>query len=367
MKFKVNSKNLQNALNICVGAIGNANILPILENFLFVIEDGNLQITSTDNNTTIKKTIQLDSVEVEGSVCVPAKLMTEWLKTLPEQTITFVAENNAIKLGCFSGNYEMASEDASDFPRDNVDGFEMVEANGLIEKIQTTLFCLSNDELRPAMTGVYLEANGTNISLCATDAHKLAVQSTASTLSNKGVILNGATCKMLKMLGDDIKFGVNDSHFIFESENTKIVGRVVDQRYPDYRGVIPNYEDGGSMKFTIEKKSLQSALKRLSGFSNQTTNQVIFNFNNDKLKLEAQDLDFQKGGKETVDVEGEGELVIAFNSKYFLEVLNNLKKDKLQIELSTSGRAALVREIENDEAVKGGLFLLMPVALPNKE
>ena len=367
MNFKVNSKQLQNALNICVGAIGNANILPILENFLFVIEDGNLQITATDNNTTIKKTVELDSIEVEGSVCVPAKLMTDWLKTLPEQTITFAAENNAIKLECFSGKYEMASEDAADFPQDNIEGFELVEVDGLIEKIQTTLFCLSNDELRPAMTGVYLEANGASVSLCATDAHKLAVQTTDSALSNEGVVLNGATCKMLKLLGGEVSFGVNDSHFTFQSGDTKIVGRLIDQRYPDYRSVIPNYEDGGSTKFTIEKNSLQNALKRLSGFSNQTTNQVIFNFNNDKLKLEAQDLDFQKGGTETVDVEGEGKITIAFNSKFFLDVLSNLKTDKLQIELSTSKRAALVREVKDNEAVIGGLFLLMPVALPNGE
>ncbi|RRN76587.1 DNA polymerase III subunit beta, partial [Pseudoxanthomonas sp. SGD-10] len=177
MRFIVSTTTLLKHLQSVSGALSSSAVLPILENFLFEIKEGNLIISATDLQTSMITSLAVEAKE-EGKIAVPSKILLDTLKTLPEQPIAFSVDPQtyAIEISAGDGKYKLSGESGDDFPKipvvENASTVNL-PASVLSEAINKTLFAVSNDELRPAMTGVFCQLSPQNITFVATDAHKL--------------------------------------------------------------------------------------------------------------------------------------------------------------------------------------------------
>lgn len=372
MKFSVSSSDLLKQLQIAGGVIASNPVLPILEDFLFAIKNNILTIAATDLETSITTEIEVMS-DSDGMVAIPAKILLETLKALPQQPITFAVndENFSIEITSAYGKYRLAGENGEDYPR--IPEAEEVESIGvqspvLMQAITKTLFATSNDELRPAMTGVFFQINNGRLICVATDAHKLVKYSyhEISSSIEESFIIPKKALNLLKVAlpaNDEVQLSFNKANAFFKFGNTNLVCRLVDARYPDYNAVIP--VDNPNL-LTVNRGDLQSSLKRIAIYANKTTNQVILNITETNLTISAQDLDFSNEATEQLacTYTGDESVTIGFNAKFLIEMLSVLESDEVKLELSTPTRAGILLpgdEVEGEEI----LMLVMPVMLSN--
>ncbi len=371
MKFSVSSSELLKRLQIAGGAIGTNPVLPILEDFLFTIDNGRLIIAATDLETSIITEIDV-MADADGSVAVPAKILLETLKALPQQPITFSVNDETLGIEITSayGKYKLAGENGQDFPRipepEEVDTIELT-GSMLIEGVNKTLFATSNDELRPAMSGVYFQVDFNKITFVATDAHKLVkytFSDVSSDVSTSFIVPKKALNLLKNALpaSSEVKMEFNKSNAFFSFDDTKLVCRLIDARYPDYNAVIP-VENPNVL--TIPRNDFQNSLRRIAIYANKTTNQVILNIADGNLTISAQDLDFSNEATEQLSCTYDGNpLTIGFNAKFLVEMLSVLDTDDVKVEMSTSTRAGILLPVDekpNEEI----LMLVMPVMLSN--
>ncbi len=371
MKFSVSSADLLKHLQVAGGAIGSNPVLPILEDFLFTIANNQLTIAATDLETSISTSMEV-MADKDGTVAVPAKILLETLKALPQQPITFTIDdsNFGIEITSAYGKYKLAGENGDDYPKipepDSVDTLSM-SSRSLLQGITNTLFATSSDELRPAMTGVYFQVDFNKLTLVATDAHKLvkyAFSDVESEVSTSFIVPKKALNLLKGALsdGDTVKLSFNKANAFFSFGETDLVCRLIDARYPDYNAVIPVDNPN---ELTVTRTDFQNSLKRIAIYANKTTNQVILNVSDGSLNVSAQDLDFSNEAAEQLSCSYDGEpLTIGFNARFLVEMLGVLESEEVRLEMSTPTRAGIllpVEEMEGEEI----LMLVMPVMLSN--
>ncbi len=370
MKFEVSSTELLKQLNIAAGAINANPVLPIMEDFLFVIQDNILTITSTNLETTIKTQLDINADE-NGKIAIPAKILLETLKALPEQPVTIsVDEDYNIKILSAFGVYKLSGDTPDDFPsppvEDDVETLT-IPASKLIKGVSNTLFATSNDELRLAMTGVLFHIDFTKMHFVATDAHKL-VKYTVGNLNtdiSRSIIVPRKSLNLLKNALNaegDVQISFNKSNIFFTFGGTKIVCRLIDAKYPEYNAVIPV---DNPFEATINRKDFQNSLRRILIYANKSTNQVIINMTEKSMTISAQDLDFSNEATEQLNCYFTGEpMTIGYNAKFLGEMLSVLEDDEIKLQLSTPNRAGLIVPFE-DEPGETLLMLVMPVLMGN--
>ncbi|MBU82624.1 MAG: DNA polymerase III subunit beta [Flammeovirgaceae bacterium] len=372
MNFIVSSSYLLKNLSSISGVITSNPVVPILENVLFEIENGNLLITASDLQTSVMVELQVESKE-NGSVAIPAKILIDTLKNLPEQPVTFsIDENNYnIEINSDNGRYKLAGENSADFPKvpEISDGYSFtVNANTPALAIGNTIFSTSTDELRPAMTGVFFRLSSNSCTFVSTDGHRL-VKYIRTDISGDEVdhdmIIPRKSLNLLKTIipsdaKNDINIEFNASNAFFSNDNIKLVCRLIDERYPDYENVIPS---DNSNSIEVDKSEILSSLKRISIYANKTTNQVRLKVSGSEILISAEDLDFSNEANERISCEHDGDdIEIGFNAKFLIEILSNIHSDKVIFKLSEPNRAGLVlpEDIEDEEDLT---MLVMPVML----
>jgi DNA polymerase-3 subunit beta len=370
MRFIVSSGYLLKNLQQIGGVIGSNSVLSVLEDFLFELQGNTLSLSASDLETMMRVEIEVNDSTSNGKICIPSKILTEYLKNLPDQPITFNIneEDRSVEINSDYGKYKIGGDSADDFPKEPIptdaSSFS-ISSIGLLESINKTIFAVSNDTLRPAMTGVYFQMESTgNINFVATDAHRL-VQFTRSGLdikSDDGFIVPRKGLQQIKNVipSEDtaLEISYNSSHIFISNNKLRLSCRLVDARFPDYKAVIPT---GNPYNMVVNRTDLISALKRLSIFASKTTSQVVFDIVGNSLTINAQDIDFSYEGRETMSCQYSGEdMKIAFNAKLMIELVSNLDGDEVQLELSTPTRAGIFRPVEktDDEDL---LMLLMPL------
>ncbi len=369
MKFSISSSDLLKKLQIAHGVVGSNTVVPILEDFLFIVEDNTMTISATDLETSITTSTEVIA-DQNGTIAVPGRILFDTLKALPEQPITIdVDENNfGVEITSSYGKYKLSGDNAEDFPTiPKPDSTESVtlSAVSLKEAINKTTFATSNDELRLAMTGVFVKIDFSKITFVATDAHKL-VKMTFSGLQgdvNTSFIIPKKSLAMLKNAlpdGGNVDIAFNKSNAFFTFEGISLVCRLVDAQYPNYNAVIPA-DNPNVMK--VARVDLLNSLKRIAIYANKTTNQVILNIDDGSLTIEAQDLDFANEATEQLTCEYNGTpLTIGFNAKFLIEMLTVLDVDEISMELSTPNKAGIIIPGESP-ADEDLLMLVMPVML----
>lgn len=373
MNFLVSSTTLLKQLNSISGVIASNPVIPILENFLFEIEPNKLIVSASDLETSIVAEITVEASE-KGKIAVPAKILLDTLKNLPEQPVNFIIdeETYSIELSSDNGRYKLTGENAADFPRiPEPDGnTDKIELNSEIlgRAINKTLFATSNDELRPAMTGVYISMSDSNVTFVATDGHRLVKCQRVDVVSSKeaNVIIPKKSLNLLKnvLSGEriDVSMNYNSSNAFFDFGNVKMVCRLIDERYPDYNNVIPLDNPN---KMMINRAELLSSVRRISIYANKTTHQIRFKIAGSELQISAEDLDFSNEANERLSCDYEGEdMEIGFNARFLMEILNNLNSNQVVLELSTPNRAGILVPVDKEENEEL-LMLIMPVMLNN--
>ncbi len=369
MKFIVSSTQLLKQLQHIAGVINANTVLPILEDFLFEIDKGKLSVVATDLETVMR--IQLDvEAKESGKVCIPAKILMDSLKNIPDQPLSFnIDKNFAIEITSDNGKYKVMGENPDNFPKepaaDDTTSFTM-KSSALVTAINKTLFAVSNDDLRPAMTGVFFELNKDFIQFVATDAHRLVryKRTDVSCPKQDSFIVPKKPLNLLKaalpMNDDEITVNYNSNHLFVKHGTTQMSCRLIDARFPDYKVVIPA---DNPYKMTVAKSDFQGALRRVAIFSNKSTNQVALQINGSELGLQAQDVDFSFEGAERMKCQYDGEdITIAFNARFLIEMLNAADSDEVRMELSTPTKAGLIKPTEKDED-EDLLMLVMPLML----
>lgn len=369
MKFSVSSSELLKQLALGNGAISSNPVLPILEDFLFTIKDNVLTIASSNLESTIITSMDV-LADMEGNIAVPAKILIETLKALPEQPLNFniEEETNAIELTSAYGKYGMAGDDVADFPdiplKDNVESFTL-NSNILIQAINKTLFASSNDELRQAMMGMFVQVDFDKITFVATDAHKLVkylFRGIKSDITASFIIPKKGLTLLKNALEEnvEVKISFNSLNIFVEFGTTQVIIRLIEAKYPEYNAVIPVKNEN---TLVISRRDFQHSLRRIAIYANKSTNQVIFNLNEGSLTISAQDLDFSNEATEQLSCTYEGDaMVIGFNAKFLIEMLGVIESDEVLIKLGTSKLAGILTPaIQNsDEEL---MMLVMPVMM----
>lgn len=370
MRFIVSTSTLLKQLQAVNGASSSSTVLPILENFLFEIKEGTLTISATDLQTSMTTSLPVESKE-NGKVAIPSKILLETLKTLPDQPISFSVDDQtfSIEISAGDGKYKLSGENGEDFPKIPVveNGSAVnVTASVLSEAINKTLFAVSGDELRPAMTGVYCQLSSEHITFVATDAHKLVRyrRNDAKSDSSASFILPKKALTLLKssLPSDDVSVAVefNNTSAFFRFGNINLICRLIDERYPDYEAVIPQNNPN---KLVIDRGLFLNCLRRVVIFANKTTHQVRLKITGSELNISSEDIDFANEAHERLSCQYEGEdMEIGFNAKFLIEMLNNLGGEEVLLEMSTPNRAGLLMpQIKDDN--EDVLMLVMPVML----
>lgn len=372
MKFIVSTSTLLKHLSAISGVIPSNPMIPILENFLFEIQDGQLSITASDMQTSIITMLEVEADE-NGQLAVPAKMLTDTLKNLPEQPVTFTIDQDtySVEISSDNGRYKLSGENAMDFPKVPEMGVsDRVElmTDTMAEAIGYTLFATSADEMKPAMNGVFFNIDEEKANFVASDSHRLIRYTRKDITADRptSMIIHRKALSLLKASLPSANYPLllefNDSNAIFSFNNVKLICRLIDERFPDYQNVIPANNDN---HLILDRQEIQSTLKRLAIYANKSTNQVRFKVAGNELKVSAEDLDFSNEATERVFCEHDGDdIEIGFNAKFLIEMLNNLHCDKVIMQLSEPGRAGLIvpREIDPDEDL---LMLVMPIMLHN--
>ena len=372
MRFIVSTSTLLKQLQAVNGASSSSTVLPILENFLFEIKDGMLTVSATDLQTSMTTSLAVESKE-DGKVAIPSKILLETLKTLPDQPISFSVDDKtfAIEINAGDGKYKLSGENGEDFPKipvvENPSSVAM-PASVLAEAINKTLFAVSSDELRPAMTGVYCQLSPQHITFVATDAHKLVRYRRLDTKSESpsNFILPKKALTLLKasLPSDDVSVAVeyNSTSAFFRFGNINLICRLIDERYPDYEAVIPTNNPN---KLILDRALFLNCLRRVVIFANKTTHQVRLKITGSELNISSEDVDFSNEAHERLTCQYEGEdMEIGFNAKFLIEMLNNLSGEEVLLEMSSPNRAGLLMPQTHDEA-EDVLMLVMPVMLNN--
>ncbi len=370
MKFVASSAALLRQLGALNGVIPNNPIMPILENFLFKVQDGKLIVTASDMQNSMTAEVNVDSDE-DGKVAIPAKMLMETLRNLPEQPVTFVlnTETYTIEIISDKGRYRLAGENAEDFPEPpEIKMSDAIELSSEVvsSAIAYTLFAVSNDDMRPAMNGVYINVNATSATFVATDSHRLVRyrRTDVSSSSDISVIVPKKALGLLKnSLPSDntplkMSFNKQNAYFIFG--NIKLSCRLIDERFPDYENVIP-LNNANSM--SVNRTEFISSLKRISIYANKSTNLVKFKIASGSLLVSAEDLDFSNEASENLNCEYEGDdIEIGFQARMFMEMLSNLHSPEIAVKMSEPNRAALLLSTDQYEK-EDILMLVMPVSL----
>jgi len=371
MKLTVSSGELLYALQKTVGAIGSNPVLPVLEDFLFDIQNGQLQITTSNLEVSMTTQLEVNS-EDQGAIAIPSKILMETLKGLPDQPISIEVnlENYGVELTSAYGKYRLSGDNPEDFPslpQEEETDYLHISGPHLQSAISKVLFATSNDELRLAMNGVYTEIDFESVTFVATDAHKLVkhtLKGMNSDVTSNFILPKKAMSLLKTVVGDaeSIKMSFNSKNAFFHFDESTLICRLIDAKYPDYNAVIPQ-NNPNIVK--LGRKDFLQSMKRIAIYANKTTNQVALNINEGALTISAQDLDFSNDATEQMTCEYEGEsMTIGFNAKFFIEMLTVLDSKEIILELSAPNKAGIVLPSENEENQEL-LMLVMPVMIGN--
>ncbi len=373
MKFIVSSSTLSAHLQKISKAISGKSTIPILDSFLFDLDNNELTLTASDLESTLVTKIELDNTEGNGKIALEAKRLLDILKEFPEQPLTFEIDTENLNTVILSenGKFNIVGSPADEYPKyaeltnDAMTSIPLT-AELLDSGINKTVFATANDELRPVMNGIYFSITQEDITFVASDSHKL-VRYKRTDVKNEqeeaSFILPKKPANLLKGL---LASEENEVHISFDNKNAvfafgqmKLICRLTEGKYPNYESVIPTDNPN---KLIINRADLYNTIKRVSVFSNQASNLIKLHLKENEISVSAQDIDLSISAHERLTCQYQGDdMEIGFKSLFLLEILSNIGSDEVVFELSDPSKAGIMLPFESDEKNEDVLMLLMPM------
>lgn len=374
MKFSVAKKDLFEALQKVIGVIPPKTTIAILTCMLFDLKNNILQITGTDLEISITTKLPVKGEE-DGCCAIPAKILMEIVRELPDVPILFSSEQeNKIILKTDKGEYKITVQSKEDFPKITIDegGNSFTLENEILRRMaEKTIFAVSTDELRPALTGINMELSPSELKFVATDGHRLVkiVYSNFKISDNitKNLIIPTKTMNLLiRNMAEKgsamIKIG--EDHIVFELDNSIVYSKLITGIYPNYEKVIPNQND---KRLVVNRELLLSSLKRVSIFSSSLTHQIRFIISKDEISVRSEDIEYGAEGKETIPAQFNGEwLQVGYNSNYLIDILRHLEGEEVFFDLKDGSTAAIIQPSIQRQG-ENIIMLLMPIRINEEE
>lgn len=372
MNFIVSAQALAKQLSRIAGAIPTRSPLPIIENFLFEVQGNSLTLSTTNLETSMQTRMEVESRGEGVKVAIPARILMDILKALPEQPVTFMINEDTfgVEISSENGKYKISGENGEDFPAiPQPDGSQSVGIPlfAMLKAINKTLFAASTDEDKAALNGIYFDLSEHGATFVATDAHRLVrYRRVDVTVPERTTFI--VPQKALGLLrgsldgnsNKDLVIHYTDSNAFFQTDDIMLACRLIDQKYPDYETVIPSNNPN---KLFISRNELMGALKRVNIFANRSTHQVRFSIKGNGLEVSCEDPDFANEARESIKCHYEGEDIdIGFNAALLLEVISHLETDEATMELSEPSRAGIILPNDQEEG-ENMLMLVMPIML----
>ena len=372
MRFIVSSSALFNRLQTIGRVINSKNTLPILDCFLFEIQDNILTITASDSETTLITNLELVESDANARFCINAKTIQDSMKEIAEQPLSFDInpDNMEITANYQNGRFNIVGQSADEYPEMNLPQEDMnaliIPAETMLNGINRCLFATADDELRPVMNGVYINLAPSMLTFVGTDAHKLVKYEveTANEVASS-FILPKKPANLLKSVllkeEDAIKVSFDSKNAMFQLKNHTLVCRLIEGNYPNYNAVIPTANPN---KVLVDRIELVNGIKRVAVCSNPTTNLIRMDIADNRINLTAQDIDFSVSANETISCSYEGQnITIGFKSTFLVEILSNIDTPTIVIELADSTRAGVFKPVYDDKQSSATLMLLMPMMI----
>lgn len=379
LKVAVSQENLHRALGLVSRAVATKTTLPVLNNVLLSTEGGKLKVAATNLEMAITVLVGC-TVEIEGAVTIPAKSLTEWVNTLPNDTINLSTDARlALSLTSGRSRATIRGIDAEDFPvvpslAVGSGPTAVVDATYFREMIGQITFAAATDESRPVLAGIHLRMEGQTITLSATDGFRLGIrdgelaQSVPEPLSI--IVPARAMNELARVLGEaeepvELTVTPNRNQLTCRAGNIEFVTRLIDGTFPEVRQLLPKQY---TTRTVVSREGLAGAIRRASIFA-RDANDVV------KLAITKGDEEFSPGtlqvsanavevGDNVSDVDASVEGpngTIAFNVRYLADVLGALKTAQVALEMQGSNSAGVIRPVGNADAV----YVIMPMHLPS--
>ena len=369
MKFSTPKNELHIALQKVSKAAPLRSTLPILSCVLFTANEKKTTLRATDLEITIEIEISV-SLEETGSCAIPLKQILDITNELSDDRITIKSDhNNKVTLITKAGSYDLMGKPNEEYPEiPTIKPLNEISFSPLVLKeiINSTLFAVSKDDLKPALTGVLFRFSNDEFISVATDGHRLAKHVRKDILNTNfsGDII--APRKFLSYLSTQIKnkniiLKISEDYLSANIDNDILITRTIKERFPDYNSVIPI---DNNKKLTTDKNLLKGVIKRVSIFSNKSTHQIVFNLSTDNKLITTEDPETSSKAQEFFDGDYLGdELKIGYNGEYLKDVVNHISTDQIEILFNTPISATIFNIENSDNDLVKDLILLMPIRL----
>ncbi|MDK2564547.1 DNA polymerase III subunit beta [Romboutsia sedimentorum] len=365
MKIICNQKILAHKIGISQKAINGKTTLELLKGILLSAKGDQLKLTGYDLEIGIETYTQAEVIQ-EGEIVVNAKLFGDIIRKLPDSFVEIETDDeNNVYINCVNSRFKIKGDSAKEFPKlpdVSKDDLYNIPQDLLKNMIKQTVFAISQDQTKPILMGELLEIINGNISLVAIDGYRLAVKSCKidNMITDAKVIIPGKALtdvnSLLSLEEHDVKVGFDDKNAIFIISDTKIITRLLEGEFIDYKKLLPREHNS---KVKLNTKSLLNSIERASLLSQSEKNNLIKLSIRDSVMAITSNTD--KGNVyEEVALELEGDyLDIAFNSRYFLEGLKNIDSEEIFIEFTTNVNPCIIKPADGAKYT----YLLLPVRI----
>ena len=369
MKIVCYKDKILKAINSVVKGVASKTTMPILEGILIQTNDNEIKLTTYDLEIGIEYIMECE-VKEQGSTVVNAIMFSEIIRKLPDtQIYIFVNEQNLLEIECEGALYKLATMNPEEFPelpKIEVENSIELDQNILKNMIRKTIFAVSNEDSRPIFTGCLFEVENNKLSLVAVDGFRLALRTIFlnKQSNNFSAVIPGKTLnevnKIILDSFEPVKIGVSKNQALFEMDNCKIVTRILDGEFLNYKKVIPsNWET----RIKVNKNNIQDCFERISLISSSSIEKekkypVKVQVDIGKVIISCTN---QSGdAKEELYIETEGKnLEAGFNPKYFLDSLKSIDEEEVYIEFGTSISPCLIKSTENNDYT----YMILPIRL----
>ena len=369
MKIVCYKDKIIKALNSVVKGVASKTTMPILEGILIQTNDNEIKLTTYDLEIGIEYIMECE-IKEQGSTVVNAIMFSEIIRKLPDTELYIsLNDKNLLEIECEGSLYKLATMNPEEFPelpKIEIENSIEVDQNVLKNMIRKTIFAVSSEENRPIFTGCLFEIENNKLNLVAVDGFRLALRSLFlnKPTQNFSAVIPGKTLnevnKILSDSFDIVKIGVSKNQALFEMDNCKIVTRILDGEFLNYKNVIPNNWD---TRILVNKSNIQNSFERISLISASAIEKekkypVKVQVDIGKVIISCTN---QTGdAKEELFVSTEGKnLEAGFNPKYFLDSLKAVEDEEVFIEFGTSISPCLIKSVENNDYT----YMILPIRL----
>ncbi len=371
MELTIQKQTLLDGLQMVQGIVEKRSSMPILSNVLFETVDSGIQMVATDLQVGIRLKVPAQ-VKDPGGISLLARKLYEIVRELPDEDVYLkLNENNRIFLSCKGTQYNIVGLPASDFPPlPEVDLKQVfyLEGSVLKDMIQRTIISVALDEGRYNLSGIFFEYFQKDekswLRMVSTDGHRLTLQDKeieplAEEVFPKGVLLpRKAVTELIKMLetGGQVRIGFKDNNGVFTKDETMMVMRLLEKKFPDYQLVLPKKKDKSVL---VSKNNLLDTMKRMAVLSTDRYRGVKLLLSKGNLEIQSVNPDLGDA-KEAIPLEYKGgKLEVGFNGRFFIDALQIMESETITLELSDSVSPAVL----SGEKDPGFLALIMPMKL----